>query len=266
MSTNNVVNSLPSLSGDGLFQVNETITGSGETPPNYFGPYSVQDQESNHAYSNYIVKASNLIGTTLAPYMPVALPAYITTLYQNVYNINTNLQNDISGASINDRKYPTTYAVHQYVQSQLYGSQVIDKSDEISIDIGLANTLIDTNPNLEYYQTTDATNVYAYKINDLSDNEPRIGATKTVVYNGDVSSASPVLLKAGMGGSTDLLSKFSVAGNLLDYYQFTYKGDFVQFILSQDINKNWVWLVTNYHSVFFTEADLKATYPVDTVQ
>jgi hypothetical protein len=42
-----------------------------------------------------------------------------------------------------------------------------------------------------------------------------------------------------------------VAGQRQQYYQFTFQGDFVQFVTVYDnMTSSWLWLVTNYQSVF----------------
>lgn len=88
-----------------------TSTGASDTPYNtiYIGDAS-----------------SNIVGSTTTPYLPVALPAYIPTLYENMYYVQNNLKNTIPTADVsNNREYPTIYAVKQYVATQLQGSELL---------------------------------------------------------------------------------------------------------------------------------------------
>ena len=97
------------LPSNGIFDVTVNITDTEFSDPS----------NNNSTYSTYIIDPAKLIGTVDAPYQPVANGAYIATLYENCYNINNNLQNDISVAALDNRQYPTSYAVQKYVQSQL---------------------------------------------------------------------------------------------------------------------------------------------------
>ena len=118
--------SLPTITGNGIFEVNNVV-------PHSTGSFEPHPNNPSNSYSYPLMDPAKLIGSASTPYMNVALPAYITTLYKNVYNINTNLTNDISGAAADDREYPSSYAVQQYVQSQISPMAILP-SGYISLD------------------------------------------------------------------------------------------------------------------------------------
>ena len=248
-----LVSSLPNpLPSNGLFTVASNIPAGSFSDPS----------ANNSTYSNWILNPADLIGTPSAPYAPVALPAYVSTLYQNVFNINNSLQENINDAAVDDRHFPTSYAVQKYVQSQLSGVQILSASDASNngyvVTTSLTNTLIETvsaNATQYYYSYTPpggsvpiVANVALYEM-DTGVNVTRNGATKIVVF-GDSSFASTangnlMFLYAGDD------SAFVVAGQRQKYYQFTFQGDFVQFVNVYDnMTSSWLWLVTNYQSVF----------------
>ena len=139
-----IIPSLPSpISGNGLFPVNIVV-------PNADSSFNTpSDVPQSTSYSYPLMSPAKLIGTGSQPYAPVALPAYISTLYNNVYNINVNLTNTLLTAAVDDRTYPTSYAVQQYVQSQIGGSQIINGdgtlgtiSNTYVVTTTLNNTLI----------------------------------------------------------------------------------------------------------------------------
>jgi hypothetical protein len=254
-----LVSSLPNpLPSNGLFTVTSNIPAGSFSDPS----------DNNSTYSNWILNPADLIGTASAPYAPVALPAYVSTLYQNVFNINNSLQDNISDAAVDDRHFPTSYAVQKYVQSQISGCQVLSASDPSNngnvISTTVTNTLIETvSSNAVQYtysyiapgaSTATVAEVAVYNM-DTGLNATRNGATKIVVY-GDSAYASTangnlMFLYAGEGSS------FVIAGQKQKYYQFTFQGDFVQFVNVYDnMTSSWLWLVTNYQSVFSTNMNI----------
>lgn len=89
--------------------------------------------------------SANIVGTSNTPYLPMALPAYIPTLYENVYHVQTNLKNSIPPTPVADnREYPTIYAVKQYVASQIAGTQLLepDAESKKSISTGVTSTFL----------------------------------------------------------------------------------------------------------------------------
>ena len=254
-----VVSTLPTpLPSNGIFSVTQNIAAGTFNDPSV--------NVTSTTYSNWLLNPADLIGTPAAPYAPVALPAYVSTLYQNVYNINNSLQADISAPAQNDRDFPTSYAVQKYVQSQLSGCQVLNKNDPsnngVVVSTSLTNTLIEdvTSTSFRYtyiYQppgggTATTANVSIYQMN-IGVNPTRNGASKIVIY-GDSDFAT-----TANGNVTFLYagddSAFIVAGQRQLYYQFTFLGDFVQFVTVYD-GSSWLWLVTGYQSVFSNNVNI----------
>jgi hypothetical protein len=246
------VTSLPvPLPSDGTFDVNVNITSTEFSDPS----------GDNSTYSRYIIDPARLIGTDDAPYQPVANGAYIATLYQNCYYINNNLQNDISAAAIDNRQYPTSYAVQKYVQSQIAGTQIINATNQdIIVETTVNNTVVETvNTNAVAYTypyvdpsgNTISADVAVYTM-DNAQNDPRNGASKVVVFAdpnfggaNTLQTGDVVYLYAGDNAN------FVYNGQELKYYQFTYLGDNLSFVmLYNSSTSTWQWLVTNCNSVF----------------
>ena len=82
------------------------------------------------AFNATLLDAAGVVGKSTNPYLPSLLPAYIPTLYKNVFDIQSNLTNEISlDVDVSDnRTYPTSFAVATYVQARLGGAQVLDAS------------------------------------------------------------------------------------------------------------------------------------------
>jgi hypothetical protein len=251
------------LPSNGIFDVNVNITDTEFSDPS----------NNNSTYSTYIIDPAELIGTVSAPYQPVANGAYIATLYQNCYNINNNLQNDISVAAIDNRQYPTSYAVQTYVQSQIAGTQIIDASNtDIIVETTVNNTIVEkVNQNAvayTYAYTTDASNTVTADIAvytmDNTENDPRNGASKIVVFadstfggSNAINTGDLVFLYAGDNGN------FVYQGQQLKYYQFTYLGDNVSFVmLYNSTTSDWQWLVTEANSLFSDDINVSGIVPV----
>lgn len=228
-------------------------------------------------YSYPLMDPAKIVGTPSQPYIPIALPAYISTLYTNAYNANTNLQNNIESAASDNRQYPTSFAVQNYVQSQLLGTQLINGTSGNNIHIvstSKTNTLIT--------QTPSVANQYLYSYNgepgeialfwmDTAANAPRNGASKLVMfadqnnYFYDVSGVRTnniPFLYAGDG------AYFIYMGQPFRFYQFVIVGDSISFIQAYK-NGAWSWIVTNSMGIFsktitlstpFEEQDSSYTY------
>jgi hypothetical protein len=277
-----VVSSLPKpLPSNGTFSVTQNIAANTFMDPSAIANPPIPNYSTT--YSNWILNPADLIGTSNAPYAPVALPAYVSTLYQNVYNINNSLKDDISVAANDNREFPTSYAVQKYVQSQLSGVQVLNASDSDStaasndiVNTTVTNTIIENVTGASYQANYvfnlptggSATSYISVYTMDTSVNSTRNGASKIVVYADNdyfitTSSSSPnylqpngnvIFLYAGDG------SNFIVAGQKQKYYQFTFQGDFVQFITAYDTaSASWSWLVTGYQSVFSNAINISGT-------
>jgi hypothetical protein len=248
--SNEVIPSLPTIAGNGIFQVTELV-------PNSAGAFEPTDANPSTSYSYPLMDPAKLIGTPSTPYMNVALPAYITTLYKNVYNINTKLTNDISEAAANDRKYPTSYAVQQYVQSQIAGTQIINGDNNVKlVNTTMTNTLIQTAVSAAQgftYVNGDQSSYISVFWMDETLNAPRNGATKTVMF-----SASGYLtnLDGSTSGNIAFLyagddSHFVHLGQQYKHYQFVIRGDFLDFVQSYNSStSSWDWLVKDSLGVF----------------
>ena len=88
--------------------------------------------------------ANNLVGSSTTPYLHMALPAYIPTLYENIYHIQTNLKDEIVDNVLNEREYPTSNAVKNYVTTQLQGRELLTPSStgEVTISTVLTTSFL----------------------------------------------------------------------------------------------------------------------------
>ena len=249
-----IIPSLPSpISGNGLFPINVVV-------PNADSSFNPTPSNPSTSYSYPLMDPAKLIGTGSQPYMPVGLPAYITTLYNNVYNINTNLSDDLSQAAVDDRTYPTSFAVQKYVQSQIAGSQIINGgstplSNTYIVTTTLNNTLVTSSgPGTGFKY---ANSIVALFWMDETADAPRNGASKTVMFGDSgfltdstgVATGRLAFLYAGDS------SFFINMGVKYKYYQFVYTGDYVNCIQaynpgSTTTSAGWDWLVTASMGVF----------------
>ena len=255
--SNEVIPSLPPISGNGFFQVKVVVPTADANEEAGTGLFRPTTNNPSTSYSYPLMDPANLIGTPSTPYMNVALPAYITTLYSNIYNINTKLTNDISEAAADDRIYPSAYAVQQYVQSQVSGTQIINGDNNVNlVNTTMTNTLIQsavTSAQGFTYVNGDQSNTISVFWMDESPNRPRNGATKTVMF-----SASGYLTNMNSSISGNLvflyagdLSHFTYLGQQYKFYQFVTRGDFLDFVQSYNTtNLNWDWLVKDCLGVF----------------
>lgn len=254
MTSNTVISSLPPVvNGNGLFSVTQTLDAS-----NNFA-----EVVPSTSYSYPLMDPARLIGTPGQPYMNVALPAYIATLYENTYKINDNLKNVILTAAQDNREYPTSYAVQQYVQSQVAGTQIINGASLVN---GNGNTYVvnTTTVNTIIQAANTAATGFSYVVDnntlqislywmDTGANAARNGASKTVMFSVPNYLTTPLgavsgnlaFLYAGDG------SKFLHMGKHYNYYQFVVRGDFLDFIQSYNAsNSTWEWIVKDSLGVF----------------
>jgi len=261
-----VIPSLPVLTGTGIFNVQQVV-------PNADNSFSATSANPSTSYSYPLMDPAKLIGTITAPFMNVGIPAYITTLYNNVFNINRNLQNDISAIAEDNREYPTSFAVQSYVQSQIAGVQLINSNltqpgspngNTYKVVTTLNNTLISAVPlvsksfQYNYIDSLGApkSGIIALLYMDTTPNAPRVGATKTVMFadqnylRDNDGSENRILLYAGDNAS------FLYMGSLHKYYQFAYVGDNLSFVQAYNtVTQSWTWLVTSCMGVFSDSVD-----------
>ena len=248
-----VISSLPTIAGSGIFSVTQVV------PNASGGLFSPLDATPSTSYSYPLMNPADLIGTAGRPYMNVALPAYITTLYENTYKINDNLKNSISTAAVDNREYPTSYAVQQYVQSQVSGTQIINGSNSNNtylVNTTTVNTVITTANSaaygFNYTYGVDPAKIALYWM-DTSANAARNGANKTVMF-----SATNYLRNSDGDVTGDLAflyagdnSDFVHLGVKYKYYQFVIRGDFLDFIQSYNSStSSWEWIVKDSLGVF----------------
>lgn len=244
-----ILSSLPTIAGSGLFTVTNALDASGH----------FTEVTPSTSYSYPLMDPAKLIGTAGQPYMNVSLPAYITTLYNNTYKINENLKNSISTAAIDNREYPTSYAVQQYVQSQVSGTQIINGSGDgntYHVNTTTVNTLIQAaNTAATGFSYAVGGNVKSISLYwmDTSANAPRNGASKTVMFSvseyltdeNDDITGNLAFLYAGNS------SNFVHMGVNYKYYQFVIRGDFLDFIQSYNSGtSSWEWIVKDSLGVF----------------
>jgi hypothetical protein len=257
MTSETVLSSLPpAINGNGLFAVNQTLDASG----------NFAEVSPSNSYSYPLMDPARLIGTPGQPFMNVALPAYIATLYQNTYKINDNLKNVILTAAQDNREYPTSYAVQQYVQSQVAGTQIINGASLVNgngntyvVNTTTVNTIIQTGNTAATgfsYVADSATFQISLYWMDVTANPARNGASKTVMFSVTNYLTTPLgavsgnlaFLYAGNG------SKFLHMGKHYNYYQFVVRGDFLDFIQSYNASSNtWEWIVKDSLGVFCDE-------------
>lgn len=248
--SNEVIPSLPTITGNGFFQVTNVV-------PHSTGSFEPHPNNPSTSYSYPLMDPANLIGSPSTPYMNVALPAYITTLYRNVFELNTKLTNDISEAASNDREYPTSYAVQKYVQSQVSGTQIINGANNTHlVNTTMTNTLIQSAVSAAQgftYVNGDQSSTISIFWMDETTNLPRNGATKTVMF-----SATGYLtnLNGTPSGNLAFLyagddSYFVHLGQQYKHYQFVIRGDFLDFVQSYNAaTSSWDWLVKDALGVF----------------
>jgi hypothetical protein len=258
MSVNSGVNapfnSLPkspeALDADGNFRPVVNIT------PNTFNtPSGVTEQPFNATLIGD--SSANIVGTTTTPYLPVALPAYIPTLYTNVYNIQTSLTDSIPLTDVSsNRIYPSIYAVKNYVQTQLSGSQTLQAgidNTNLKISTGLTNTILVGVSNLPtgstgnvLFSNDNGVTTYTNWFDINSIDSARSGANKVIV-NASALSATYFMTVQLTGSKYFLVNnkkykvyQFSIAGDVLNMVQYVATsttapyttGDNIFFVLS----------------------------------
>jgi len=253
---NDAIFSLPTITGDGLFAVNVVVPNA---PPGT-GLFEPTVEHPSTSYSYPLMDPAKLIGTASHPYMNIALPAYISTLYNNVFNINTNLTNDIMAEVDDNRSYPTAHAVQKFVEAQISGTQLINGNNNVSLvnkttTTTLIQTAVTSAVNFEYiYNNGGAESILIFTMDDSGNaTSTRNGAAKTVMFSapGFLRNADLTITgKVAFLYSGDK-SNFVWLGHQYKFYQFVAAGDFLEFIQSYDTaNIGWDWLVKNCMGVF----------------
>ena len=255
--SNSVYNALPTfnegLKADGTFSpavnvVNNTFS----TPTNIGDP----------PFNNTLIGSSesNLVGTATTPYIHAALPAYIPTLYSNIYNIQSNLTNVIPTTDTSDnRVYPTVFAVKNFDQSQLSGSERLTAgSATISrISTGVSNTVLigapttSTNsaPNVGVFLDASGTSVITNFFDINSIDSARNGSTKIIINASNLNTNYFMTIQ--LSGN----KYFVVGGKRYRTYQYTMLGDALnlcQFIAPGGDN---IFFVLSYGGLFSNQVE-----------
>lgn len=228
--------------------------------------YDTQSGSSNPPYNRTLIgdSSQNLVGSVNKPYLQMALPSYIPTIYNNIYDIQTNLQDVIPITDMSDnRQYPTSLAVKNYVASQLFGSETLtpEPDETVTISTGLTTTALIAN------EETSSDNVIVTNVNNgqgtttyyttFFDIDPidsaRNGATKNIICLTDliITSTKVYNMQIRLTGN----KYFVASGKAYQTYSFVSQGDslsILQFINGSGEN---VFFVTSYGGVFSDEID-----------
>ena len=240
------------LNGDGTFTPNTNIA------PNAFTEDSGSALTYSDPHFNKVVLPGTvaLPGTDENPYLPINLPAYVSTLFANVANIQGNLTNDLTPEIVNQRMYPTAKSVKEYVLSQLSGTESIengsarsDSNNDRGLEFvelkggsgsspGIASTGVTTSliepGGITNLTDTNNNQVFVFKLGNVDIS--RSGAQKEAVNTIDLTNvsvqlnAAPYVTTDSSGISQIDWSYFSYMGQKYTTYQFVHTGDIVEFI------------------------------------
>ena len=245
--SNSVYNSLPTfpegLDADGTFTpVVNVVNNTFNTPSNISEP----------PFNNTLIgnSTTNIVGTSTTPYLPSALPAYIPTLYSNVYNIQSSLINTIPSVDVSDnRLYPSVFAVKNYVQSQLSGTERLTAGSSSiarvstgtnnSVLVGASNGITSSGPNVGVFQDGSGNNVITnfFDINTID--TARNGSSKLIINSSSLSSNYFMTIQLTgnkyfiVNGKKYKTYQFAMIGDALNMCQFiANNGDNTFFVLS----------------------------------
>ena len=238
----------------------DTIPNGGVNATGYYTPvvnisgYDSQTGQSDAPYNKTLIgdASSNIVGSSENPYLPGILPVYIPTLYQNVYDIQTNLKDAITSDSTENRTYPTSLAVKNYVASQLAGFEYLS-GDDTTISTTVSTSILGENNSPTINTNIDTNTItYEYLYTFTSIDVARNGAGKTVINNvsliptiiNNERTINTMIISAGSQGN------FVVLGKTYKYYQFSGKGDTLDMVQFIDINNNSVFFVKTYSGLF----------------
>lgn len=250
-----------SLPDDGVPATGVFIVEDNIEPNSYNTPTDPIVEDS--PYNSTLIGDSldNLVGSSTKPYLPMALPSYIPTLYENVYNIQTNLVNVIPTTDVSDnRQYPNVQSVKSYVALQLSGSEVLNPTDVsglLTISTGLTTSIL-------YASNNDNGSVNVQKFIDASGNDiftttypvnpidtSRSGSQKTFICANNLgtdASNTTYLMQIELDPSYN--QYFIVNGTQYKYYAFTGQGDILSSYQFKDNSGNEVFFVLSYGGLF----------------
>jgi len=222
--------------------LNDTFaTPSGNTDTPYNGIYIGDTEE-------------NIVGSKKTPYLPMALPAYIPTLYENVYHLQKNLKNVIPDTEISDnRDYPTIRAVKEYVNTQLTGFELLTPNADAEeiISTGRTTSFL-TASEVTQSENVDAkgesTFVTTYGIKQID--SARNGADKTIINTsnlGVVGNGKTMYMQIVLTGEKQF---FIVAGKQYKCYVFSSLGDILNMSQFLRDNGDELFFVKTYGGLF----------------
>lgn len=243
--------------------------------------YDTQSGSTDSPYNQLIgmtdTDSSALPGSDQTPYLNAGLPAYIPTLYWNMYQTNINLQEEIPAADMsNNRLYPTSLAVKHYVQTQLFGTEILDVTSSTdtlfmistgitsSLILGITSAYTGAIP-LNVFNITDsatATSTFVTSVMISPIDTTRNGAQKNVMcisaLGQDANATSQYYYMQMSAGYKDDSARFVVNGALYKYYAFTNAGDalvLIQYIASDNEGNsvNRFFIMGGYSGIFADE-------------
>ena len=240
--------------------------------------YDTQSGTSDSPYNQLIgmtdTDVSALPGQGDTPYLNAGLPAYIPTLYWNMYQTNTNLQEEIPAEDMsNNRLYPTSLAVKNYVQSQLFGTEIIDVTSStdtvFSISTGITSSLIEGITSaytgsiprnvFSIFDSETLTTTYVTSIMINPIDTTRNGAQKNVMcisaLGQDVNVTSNYYYMQMCAGYKNDTARFVVNGAVYKFYAFTNAGDslvMIQYIATDfdGTQYNRFFIMGGYSGIF----------------
>jgi hypothetical protein len=256
---------------DNTFTPAQSLPSTGVPATGFFSPvlniatgsYNTQTGNTNPPYNRTLIgdSSQNLVGSVNKPYLQMALPSYIPTIYNNIYDIQMNLQDVIPTEDISDsRQYPTSYAVKNYVASQLFGSETLEPASgtTYTISTGLTTTALVAN------KATTSGNVLTTTVTNQDDSTittyyttyydidtidvARSGSTKFIICLTDLIVTPDTVYNMQIRLTED--KYFVASGQAYKTYSFVSQGDclsILQFINDSDQN---VFFVTSYGGVF----------------
>lgn len=224
--------------------------------------------------------SANIVGTATTPYLPMALPAYIPTLYENMYHVQTNLKNEISLEAVPDnREYPTIYAVKEYVAKQLAGTEFLTPDDaaRYSISTGVTSSFLvagndNNSQNVAVIQNSDVcgntVNTYITTYDIKAIDTARSGGEKVCINTsslGQVDDNTRYYMQIVL---TDASQAFVVNGKEYKVYVFSSAGDALSMYQYKNPNNgNEIFFVLTYGGLFSNNINVgtnTAYYPLPT--
>ena len=234
------------------------------------GTFNTPTETTDPPYNAIFIDAPDkIVGTSTTPYLPMALPSYIPTLYENMYHVQTNLKDEIlTSGTIGGRDYPTINAVKNYVATQLSGVQLLvpEEGVKLSISTGLTTSFLtassidgslnvsltiipnpETNVDTQFFATTYDFETIATARNGsekLCINASNIGVTSG-------ASSNPIIIENIQLFLSKSNQHFIVNGQRYKYYVPACLGDTLNLVQFIDPNtQDELFFVITYGGLF----------------